>query len=49
MIINDSGSRKLISKKASIENPYSEFNTVLYRQSDQLFESELVKNSDGIW
>jgi hypothetical protein len=49
MIINDSGMRKLISKKASIEYPYSEFNTVLYRQSDQLFESELVLNSDGKW
>ena len=31
MIIDNAGMRKLLSKKASVENPYSEFNTVLYR------------------
>ena len=49
MIINNAGMRKLIGKKASIENPFSEFNTVLYRQSENIFESELVKNKEGIW
>jgi hypothetical protein len=31
MIMNNAGMRKLISKKANAENPFSEFNTVLYR------------------
>ena len=41
--------RKLISKKASIENPFSEFNTVIYRQSDYVFDSVIVQNKEGKW